>query len=317
MKIVVTDGYALNPGDISWDAISALGQLKVYDRTTQAEIVERCKEADIILTNKTPVGASVIQSLPQLKMISVLATGYNIVDVNAAKEKGVAVCNVPGYGTASVAQHVMALLLELVNNVGLHAASVASGDWQNAADFAYTIKPIMELEGKTLGIVGMGSIGKRVADIALAIGMKVQYYNRSKRNDAPQATYCDLATLFATSDVISLHCPLTPENTGFVNKALLSTMKPTALLINTARGPLINETDLADALNNKVIAGAGLDVLSAEPPTAGNPLLQAANCVITPHQAWITKEARERIMTVTAENIKAFAAGKTKNQVNG
>jgi glycerate dehydrogenase len=315
MKIIVTDGFTLNPGDISWDAVAALGELQVYDRTPAELVIERCKTAAIVLTNKVPFHKETIDALDSLKMISVLATGYNVIDTKAAAEKNIAVCNVPAYGTASVAQHVFALLLELVNHVGLHAASVAAGDWQRSADWCYTKLPVTELAGKTMGIVGLGNIGRRVAAIAAALGMKVIYNSRTEHTDTG-AVYCDMKTLFAGSDVVSLHCPLTPGNTGFVNAALLASMKPSALLINTSRGQLINEKDLADALNNTIIAGAALDVLSAEPPSAVNPLLSAANCVITPHQAWITREARERVMMITAENIKAFLKQQPVNRVN-
>jgi glycerate dehydrogenase len=316
MKIIVTDGYTLNPGDNSWEAVAALGELVVHDRTSAALIIERCMTADIILTNKTPFSRDTINRLPDLKMISVLATGYNVIDTKAAAEKGIAVCNAPAYGTASVAQHVFALLLELVNHAGLHSASVAAGDWQRSPDWCYTKRPIAELAGKTMGIVGLGNIGKRVAAIAAAFGMNVLYNSRTK-HPGTTAVYCDMKTLFADSDVVSLHCPLTNDNIGFVNAALLSGMKPSALLVNTARGQLINEPDLADALNNGIISGAALDVLSAEPPAATNPLLNATNCIITPHQAWITREARQRIMSITADNIKSFLEGQPANRVNG
>jgi glycerate dehydrogenase len=315
MKIVVTDGYALNPGDISWDAVSVLGELVVYDRTPAELIVKRCREADIVLTNKVPFSKQTIDALTGLKMIGVLATGYNVIDTKAAAEKNIPVCNAPAYGTASVAQHVFALLLELINHTGLHAASVAAGDWQHSADWCYTKKPITELAGKTMGIVGWGNIGRRVAAIATAFGMTIICNSRTKRDDT-SAVYCDIETLFARSDVVSLHCPLANDNNEFVNAALLASMKPSALLINTARGQLINEKDLAEALNNNVIAGAGLDVLSKEPPLPGNPLLGAVNCIITPHQAWITREARERIMMITAANIRAFCKQQPINKVN-
>jgi len=315
MKIVVTDGYALNPGDISWNAVAALGDLQVYDRTPVELIVERCTGAAIVLSNKTPFSRQTIDALPGLSMIGVLATGYNVIDTKAAAEKGIVVCNCPAYGTASVAQHVFALLLELVNHAGLHAASVAAGDWQRCADWCYTKMPITELAGKTMGIVGFGNIGKQVAAIATAFGMQVIYNSRTKQQGT-NAVYCDIKTLFAESDVVSLHCPLTAENTGFVNAGLIHSMKPSALLINTARGPLINEKDLAAALNSGIIAGAALDVLCKEPPEAENPLLQAANCLVTPHQAWITREARGRVMAMTAANIKAFLEHKTINRVN-
>lgn len=315
MRIVVTDGYTLNPGDLSWAPIEALGPLTVYDRTVPGEIVERCREAEIILTNKAPFAKETLLQLPQLKLISVLATGYNVIDVQAAKEKNIVVCNVPGYGTASVAQHAFALLLALTNRVAEHSASTARGEWQRAKDWCYTVAPLTELDGKIIGIVGLGNIGQRAARIAQAFGMKVVYYNPSKKeNDF--AEYRTLEELFAESDAVSLHCPLKPENHQFVNAALLHRMKSSAFLINTARGPLMHEQDLADALNNDVIAGAALDTLSTEPPSPDNPLLTAKNCIVTPHIAWMSKEARQRIMRITAENIKAFLGGKPVNAVN-
>jgi glycerate dehydrogenase len=315
MNIVVTDGFTLNPGDISWDDIESIGELKVYERTPAELIAERCRQADIVLTNKVPFNNQIIEELDQLKMISVLATGYNIIDTKAAAEKNILVCNVPGYGTASVAQHVFALLLEMINHVGLHAASVKAGDWQRSPDWSYTKMPITELAGKTIGIVGLGNIGTKVAAIAQAFGMRV-IYNSRNMGTGTTAVYADIKTLFAESDVVSLHCPLTPVNTGFVNAGLLAVMKSSAILINTARGHLINENDLADALNNKIIAGAALDVLCAEPALPANPLLNAANCIITPHQAWVTREARERVMKITANNIKAFLKKQPVNKVN-
>jgi glycerate dehydrogenase len=268
-----------------------------------------------VVTNKVPLTRATMQQLPQLKLIAVLATGYNIVDTEAARKQGVVVCNVPAYGTASVAQHTFALLLELTNHVGLHAQSVAAGEWQRSPDFAYTKKPVMELAGKTLGIVGFGHIGQQTARVGAALGMKILYNSRSEKNIG-WATFADMETLFAQSDAVSLHCPLTPDNNGFVNKNLLGVMKRSAILINTARGPLIQEQDLADALNSGAIAGAALDVLSAEPPQEINPLLKARNCIITPHIAWISLEARQRIMAVTAQNIAAFSKGHAINVVN-
>jgi len=315
MKIVVADGYALNPGDISWDAISAFGELTVYDRTPVDQTVERCKEADIVLTNKAPFSKETLAALPQLKLIRVLATGYNVIDTAAARSQGITVSNVPAYGTVSVAQHVFALLLELTNHVGRNAQSVVAGNWQQSLDWCYTEAPVTELDGKTFGIVGFGNIGQRVAAIARAFGMQVIYQNPSQRQSAI-GKQVDLATLFATADVVSLHCPLTATNQGFVNAALLKTMKPTALLINTARGQLINEEELTTALDTGVIAGAALDVLSKEPPTDGNPLLQAKNCIITPHNAWISREARQRMMAMTAANIAAFLKGQPIHVVN-
>jgi glycerate dehydrogenase len=315
MNIVVTDGFTLNPGDLNWDEIHTLGEVTLYDRTPADLIVERCKDADIILTNKVPFSREVLKKLPRAKLINVTATGYNIIDTIAANELGIQVCNVPAYGTASVAQHVFAIILELTSHVGLNADATAKGKWENCDDFCFTEKPIMEIAGKTLGIVGLGHIGEQVARIANAFDMKVLYNSRSPKT-TQQATYRDLNSLFAESDFISLHCPLTPENKEFVHKDLIGTMKPTSYLINTARGQLINEQDLADALNKNIIAGAGLDVLSVEPPPSSNPLLRAANCLITPHTAWISKEARVRIMAITAQNIKAFLEGRVINGVS-
>jgi len=314
MKIVATDGYTLNPGDLSWEKIKALGELIVYERTPVEQIVERCKDAEIVLTNKTPFSRETLASLPRLKLISVTATGYNIIDTVAARDKGIIVSNTPAYGTASVAQHVFALLLEWSNHVGLNARSTAAGKWQRSADWCYTEGPVTELDGKILGIVGYGHIGQQTARIGQAFGMKIIYNSPHPKATNPGESV-DLATLFAKSDFISLHCPLTKDNGEFVNKQLLATMKPTAILINTARGQLISEQDLADALNAGVIAGAALDVLSKEPPPESNPLLKARNCIITPHNAWISKEARERIMHITETNIAAFLKDSPVNRV--
>jgi glycerate dehydrogenase len=305
IKIVVTDGYTLNPGDLSWSAIEALGELTVYDRTKPEEIVDRCRDANIVLTNKVPFSEATLAELPHLKMIGVTATGYNIIDVQAAAKKGIVVSNVPAYGTASVAQHTIALLLELTNQVGIHAASVAAGDWPKSADFSYQLAPITELAGKTLGIVGWGNIGQQTARIAQAFGMELLYYNPSKKENA-FAQWVPLQELFAKADYVSLHCPLKPDNMGFVNNEIIQVMKPGACIINTSRGQLINEQHLADALNNGRIAGAALDVLSVEPPSPQNPLLSAKNCIITPHIAWISKEARQRVMATTVGNVEAF-----------
>ncbi|MFN8357957.1 MAG: D-2-hydroxyacid dehydrogenase [Spirosomataceae bacterium] len=305
MKIVILDGYTLNPGDLSWQGIEALGEVVYYDRTPTTLIAERCQGATVVLTNKAPLSAEVISQLPDLKLISVLATGYNIVDITAAKNHQVTVCNVPGYGTDSVAQHTWALILELCNRVGLHANSVQAGEWVRSPDWCYVKSPIMELAHKTLGIVGFGSIGRQVAAVGKAFGMKIIFHNRSVIA-CDWAEAVSLETVFATSDIVSLHCPVTPDNQQFVNATLLKQMKPTAFLINTARGQLIHEQDLADVLSTQVIAGAGLDVLSVEPPPAHHPLLAAPNCVLTPHNAWISKEARQRIMQMTVDNIQAF-----------
>jgi glycerate dehydrogenase len=315
MNIVVTDGYALNPGDLSWEPVAQFGNLKIYDRTSPSQIFERCMEADIILGNKTEFSKENIGRLHNTRLISVLATGYNVIDINAAKDKDIIVCNVPAYGTESVAQHTIALMLELANKLSLHISSVANGEWQRSPDYSYSKKPLIELSGKTLGIVGLGNIGKQTAKLARAFGMNIIYNSRhDKHTDA--AEFKSIEAIFEESDFISLHCPLTETNSGFVNKHLLRLMKPTAYFINTARGQLVNEHDLADALNNNTVAGAALDVLSKEPPDDSNPLLSAKNCVITPHNAWSTNEARQRIMDVTVQNIKAFLDGHPNNVVN-
>jgi glycerate dehydrogenase len=315
MKIVIVEGYAVNPGDLSWQSIAAFGELKVYDRTSEYLIAERCRNADIILSNKLTFHRETILQLHNTKLICVLATGYNVIDTNAAKEKNIIVCNVPAYGTASVAQHTIALLLELTNHVGVHAKSVAAGEWLHAPDWCYTKTPIIELAGKALGIVGFGNIGQQVACIAKALGMKVIYYSPNQKKTA-LAEYANMSTLFTQSDFISLHCPLKEDNFQFVNKSLLELMKPSAFLINTARGQLIHEQDLADALNQHTIAGAALDVLSVEPPKENNPLLSAKNCILTPHTAWISREARQRIIDTTAKNIEAFLKGKPVHVVS-
>lgn len=315
MKIVVVDGYTLNPGDLNWDEIKALGELVVYDRTPVDKIVERCADADIVLTNKVPFSKETLAELPKLKFISVLATGFNIVDTKAAKEQRVLVSNVPGYGTASVAQHVFALLLEFTNHVGKTAKLVAEGEWQRSKDFCFTISTLTELQDKIFGVIGFGNIGQNTASIAKAFGMKIIYYNTSVK-PSEIGEQVSLEKVFCNSDFISLHCPLTLSNTGFVNKNVLQTMKPNAVLINTARGQLINEKDLAEALDQNVIAGALLDVLSKEPPDQSNPLLSAKNCIITPHNAWVSIEARKRIIATTVENITSFLNGLPVHLVN-
>lgn len=315
MKIVVTDGYTLNPGDLSWSRIEQFGELTVYERSVENELVERCSDADIILSNKTVFSKSTIDQLQNAKLISVLAAGYNVINAKAAREKGIAVCNTPGYGTPTVAQHTIALLLELTNRVGLHASSVANGEWITSKDWCYSKTTIIELAGKTLGIIGFGNIGAQVARIANAFDMKIIYYSAHKK-ETTLATYIDVQTLFSKSDFISLHCPLKSDNHQFVNKELLGLMKSTAYLLNTARGQLLNEQDLADSLNSNRIAGAALDVLSTEPPDKDNPLLSAKNCIITPHNAWMSKEARQRILDITTKNIEAFLRHKPINVVN-
>lgn len=314
MKIVITDGYTLNPGDLSWEAFDKFGAVVYYDRTAPGEVLDRCRDAAIIVTNKTPISGEVIRQAHGLTGIAVTATGYNIVDVAAAREKGIPVSNVPGYGTDSVAQHTFAFILELANGVGANSRSVAAGDWARSNDFCYTKTPLIEIAGKTLGIVGYGTIGRRVAEIARVFGMHVLYNSPSLISKDPDAV--DVDTIFRNSDFVSLHCPLTRDNHGFVNKDLLAQMKPTAFLINTARGQLINEGDLRDALLNGKLAGAALDVLSSEPPPADHPLVGIPNCMITPHNAWCSFEARQRIMKTTIDNVQAMLDGKPVNVVN-
>ena len=316
MKIVVLDGYALNPGDLSWEGLSNLGDCQIYDRSKPSEVMERIGKADAIITNKVVIDQRLIDRLPELKYIGVTATGYNVVDVQAASSRNVVVTNIPAYSTDSVAQLVFSHILNVTNRVDLHSQSVKAGDWAANPDFAYWKTPQVELSRKTLGIVGFGRIGQKVAEIAKAFGMKVIFQNRSVKTDFPDGmVQKSLAEVFAGSDFISLNCPLTAENTAFVNRDLIRTMKPTAVLINTGRGPLINEADLAEALNSGQIAAACLDVLSAEPPKPENPLLSARNCYISPHIAWATFEARQRLMNITVSNLKNFLSGKPVNVV--
>ncbi|CAL1520267.1 D-2-hydroxyacid dehydrogenase [Chitinophaga sp. MM2321] len=315
-NIVVLDGYTLNPGDLDWGPLEALGNVKVYDRTQEKDVAARAKDAHILLTNKSVISGATIQQLPELAYIGVMATGYNIVDIAAAKARKIPVTNVPAYSTASVAQLTFALILELCHHTGLHAGSVRAGEWSSSIDFSYWKTPLVELEGKTLGIVGLGQIGQAVARIGLAFGMKVVAHHRHPDRDKMEGvTFVDLATCFRESDVVSLHCPLNQENKEFVNTALLHTMKKTAFLVNTSRGPLIQEADLAAALKEGVIAGAALDVLSTEPPAADNPLISAPGTIITPHIAWATQAARGRLMHTTVENVRSFLEGKTQNNI--
>ena len=316
MKIVVLDGYTLNPGDLNWDEFSKIGDLQVYDRTSPGQIRERTTGADIVLTNKTVLTAEDIAAMDKVKYIGVLATGVNVVDLEYTKENRITVTNVPGYSGSSSAQAVFALILELTNRVGHHSQTVTDGKWSASKDFCYWDYPLVELEGITLGIVGFGGIGKAVAKIALAFGMNILIYNRSVPPDLPDGiTYSDLDNLIKSSDIISLHCPLTPQTKGMINKESLAQMKKTSYLINTSRGPLIVENDLADALNQGVIAGAAMDVLDVEPPDKSCPLLTADNCYITPHIAWATLASRERLMGIAVENIKKYLAGTPQNVV--
>ncbi len=316
MDIVILDGYTLNPGDLSWEGIKNLGNCTFYDRTPPELTVERAKEADAVFTNKVVLNKEVIDQLPQLKYIGVLATGYNVIDMDAARAAGITVTNIPAYSTASVAQMVFSHILNFAQNVAVHAKSVAEGEWAESMDFSYWETPQMELAGKTIGVIGFGQIGQAVANIALAFGMKVIYQNRSQKETDLNARQVDLDTLLAESDFISINCPLNDENKGFINKETIEKMKPEVFLVNTGRGPLINEKDLADALNNGRIAGAGLDVLSTEPPSEDNPLPKAKNCSITPHIAWATFEARSRLMQIATENLKAFLNGNPQNVVS-
>jgi glycerate dehydrogenase len=315
-RIVILDGYTLNPGDLDWSPIEALGKLEVFDRTPPDQILARASQADIVLTNKTPLKRDAIESLQALKFIGVLATGYNVVDIAAAKERGIPVSNVPGYGTPSVAQHVFALLLELTQRTGLHSDGVHAGDWARSVDWCYWRMPLVELSGLTMGIVGYGAIGKAVGRIAQAFGMKVLAATRRPRDDEDGVQFTGVDEIFRGADVVSLHCPLTPETQGMVNAARLATMKQTAFLINTGRGPLVVEKDLADALREGRIAGAALDVLSTEPPAEDNPLIEAPQCLITPHIAWAARASRQRLMDAVAENVRAFLAGTPVNVVN-
>jgi glycerate dehydrogenase len=318
MRLVVLDGYTLNPGDLSWDGIKKIGNLEVHDRTPESLIVERCKGAEIIFTNKTPLRESILSQLPELKYIGVLATGYNVVDVDYAKTRGIAVANVPGYGTASVVQMTFALLLELCQHVQSHSDSVRQGDWAASPDFCYWNYPLIELEGKSIGIIGFGSIGQKVADIATAFGMNIIGFSRTRSDQSHRKNFkwAELNDLLKESDVVSVHCPLFPETQGIINKDSLKLMKRTAFFLNTSRGPLMVDQDLADALNEGIIAGAGIDVLSVEPPSADNPLFKAKNCLITPHIAWATKEARSRLMGIAENNLSSFLNQKPVNIVN-
>jgi glycerate dehydrogenase len=318
MKITVLDGYCLNPGDLSWDALGRIGDVEVFDRTRVEEVLDRAGGAEIVFTNKTPLPGSILQQLPALRYIGVLATGYNIVDVDAARARGIVVANIPTYGTASVAQFVFALLLELCHHVGVHADAVRGGEWSCSPDWSFWKSPLMELAGKTMGIIGFGRIGRQTGRIADAMGMRV-IANDTYQGDAPaypEFRWATVEELLRDSDVVSLHSPLFAETRGMINAQTLARMKPTAFLINTSRGPLVVDQDLADALNAGRLAGAALDVLSVEPPAPDNPLLSARNCLVTPHIAWATREARSRLMDLAVANVTAFLAAAPVNVVN-
>jgi glycerate dehydrogenase len=318
MKIVILDGYTLNPGDLAWSEIEECGKVTVYEYTPAELIYERAKGADILFTNKTPLNSEMLGRLEGLKYIGVLATGYNVVDVETAKRLGITVTNIPTYGTYSVAQMVFAHLLEHCHNVGLHSSLVKRGEWAEKRDFCFWEVPLVELYGKKMGIIGFGRIGRQVAAIADAIGMDIIAADKYKSDVSGIKSFkwAETEELLRESDVVSLHCPLFPDTKGIINKETLALMKSSAFLINTSRGGLIVDKDLADALNNGKIAGAGIDVISTEPPSADNPLLKAKNCNITPHIAWATKEARTRLMNIAAENLKAFLAGNPVNVIN-
>lgn len=316
MKIVVLDGFAANPGDLNWEGVKALGECVIYDRTAPEEVLERAKEAEAILTNKVVITAEHIAALPNLKYIGVLATGYNIIDVAAAKERGIIVTNIPAYSTPSVGQMVFAHILNITQRVQHYADEVRDGKWTNSPDFCYWNTPLIELLGKKIGLIGLGQTGYNTARIAIGFGMKVwAYTSKSRLQLPPEIRKAELDQIFHECDIISLHCPLTESTHELVNAKRLALMKPNSILINTGRGPLVNEQDLADALNNGKIYAAGVDVLSTEPPRADNPLLTAKNCFITPHIAWATSAARERLQVILIENLKAYASGKPVNNV--
>lgn len=316
MKIVVLDGYAANPGDLSWDELKKLGECVVYDRTSPGELLERAEGAEILLTNKTLLTAADLEALPDLKYIGVLATGYNVVDTEAARRRGIVVTNIPAYSTASVAQMVFAHLLNIAQQVQHHSEQVRAGRWTRNADFCFWDTPLIELQGKKIGIVGLGHTGYATARIAIGFGMEVYAYtSKSHLQLPPEIHKRELDELFSECDVVSLHCPLTESTRGLVNADRLRRMKPTAILINTGRGPLVDEQALADALNAGTIYAAGLDVLSQEPPKADNPLLTARNCYITPHIAWASTAARQRLMQIMLDNVKGYLSGKVINAV--
>jgi glycerate dehydrogenase len=317
MKLVVLDGYCLNPGDLAWDGLRALAEVQVYDRTPPALVVDRMRDAELAMTNKALMPAETLRKLPKLRYVGVLATGYNIVDVKAAKELGITVTNIPTYGTASVAQFAFALLLELCHRAGMHSDAVRAGEWSRSADWSFWKSPLVELAGKTMGIVGFGRIGRQTARIADAMGMRILAHDAVRNEPPPYEAFrwAELDELLAESDVVSLHCPLTPETQGLMNTARLRLMKRSAFLINTSRGPLVVEEDLAQALDRDVIAGAGLDVLNVEPPP-DSPLFRARNCILTPHIAWATREARARLMQIAVDNLAAFLQGQSRNVVS-
>lgn len=320
MKIVVLDGFAANPGDLSWEKIAQIGDFKVYDRTDNSpeKVVEAIGDAEVIFTNKTLLPTEVLEKVPHLKYVGILATGYNVIDLETATKMGITVTNIPGYSTQSVAQFTMALVLEMCHRIGQHSEEVYEGVWSNSKDFSYWSTPQMELQGKTMGIIGFGNIGRETAKLAQAFGMKVLALATHKEPELETETckYASLNKLLAESDIVSLHCPLTPDTKHLIRKKNIQQMKDGAMLINTARGPLVKEQDLADALNAGKLFAAAVDVVSKEPIALENPLLKAKNCIITPHIAWAPKEARQRLMDIATQNLKAFLAGKPVNVVH-
>lgn len=317
MKIVVLDGYTLNPGDLSWDGLKELGKLTVYDRTPPEKTVERAADAEVLFTNKVILGERELLQLPSLKYVGVLATGYNVIDIEAAARQNITVTNIPDYSTDSVAQLVFAHLLNICHNVQKHSDTVKDGAWESGKDFCFWNYPLTELAGKTMGIIGFGRIGRKVAQLAASFGMHVIVYSRTVKQDSyPHVSWTNLQELLQVADVISLHCPLVPDTEHIINRDTLSLMKKESILINTARGPLINEKDLAAALEEGKIAWAAVDVLSSEPPSPDNPLLSVGNCLITPHFAWATRQARSRLMKIACDNLKAFQAKEPVNVVN-
>ena len=318
MKITILDAYTSNPGDLSWDAFEEFGKVTVHDRTTPKEVVARCAGCEAVLTNKVVLNAEIMDQLPELKYIGVLATGTNVVDLDYARQRGICVTNIPGYSTDSVVQHILAFMLHFSSMVSIHNDAVHQGDWVNSKDFCFTLGTLNELSESTLGIIGLGTIGRKLAKVADALGMKIVAAHQSsmKRLELPfEVEWLPVDEVFARSDFLSLNCPLTPETDRLVKAPRLQKMKSSAVVINTGRGPLVDEQALADALNNGTIAGAGLDVLSTEPPSADNPLLGAKNCVITPHIAWSSMEARSRLIAIAADNLSAYLEGNPKNQV--
>lgn len=316
MKIVILDAYAANPGDLSWDEFAALGELTVYDRTAPEDVAARIGDAEVVFINKVRLTDEIFAACPNLKLVSILATGYNIVDLAAAKRRGITVCNVPGYSTRAVVQMTFALLLEICQQVGLHSGAVHTGRWQTCSDFCFWDRPLIELDGKTMGIVGYGAIGSAVGTVAQALGMKLLVTARHEKPVPEGARFVSLPELLAQSDVVSLHCPQTAENARMIDAGALAQMKDGAILINTARGGLLDEQAVADALRSGKLLAAGMDVVSAEPIRADNPLLTAPNCFLTPHIAWAPLETRRRLQAISAENLRAFLAGKPQNVVN-